>query len=77
MHTLPKKYQERIAHWDDERDMGNSIIITLKDGWCFEFPGQHVEGFDTLTSARGAVRNSKKCQCSECIENIMRKFKRG
>jgi hypothetical protein len=25
--------------WDDERDIGNSLIVTLNDGWRFEEDG--------------------------------------
>lgn len=42
-----------VAHVDDERGLGNSIIITLHDAWCFtEEPGCGVRGFDTVAEAR-------------------------
>jgi|AntAceMinimDraft_12_1070368.scaffolds.fasta_scaffold153782_2 hypothetical protein len=38
-----------IAHIDDERDIGNSIIVTLADGWHFEDGDKEgVRGFDTM-----------------------------
>jgi len=41
-----------VAHCDDERDVGNSIIVTLKDGWFFDDgQGGGVKGFDTLAQA--------------------------
>lgn len=42
-----------IAHIDDERDIGNSIIVTLQEGWDFEDEkGCGVRGFDTLAEVR-------------------------
>lgn len=47
---------------DDERAIGNSIIVTLAAGWEFVAePGCGVRGFDTVSEARqgcgkGAVR---------------------
>lgn len=38
---------------DDERDMGNSIIVTLKKPYCFKTEkGCGVRGFDTVAEAR-------------------------
>ena len=35
--TIKKLLDSRswIAHIDDERNLGNSIIVTLRDGWNF------------------------------------------
>lgn len=46
--------QPWISFVDDEREIGNSIIVTLKDEWefCSEDPGCGVKGFDTVTEAR-------------------------
>jgi hypothetical protein len=42
-----------IAHIDDERAEGNSIIVTLEKGWDFEDEkGCGVRGFDTLADVR-------------------------
>ena len=42
-----------IAHIDDERAEGNSIIVTLEKGWDFEDEkGCGVRGFDTIAEAR-------------------------
>lgn len=42
-----------IAHIDDERSQGNSIIVTLEKGWDFEDEkGCGVRGFDTLGEVR-------------------------
>ena len=27
----------KIEYWDDERDIGNGIIVTLNYGWSFEY----------------------------------------
>ena len=49
-----------VAYVDDERGLGNSIIITLHDAWCFtEELGCGVRGFDTVAEARaGASKGS-------------------
>lgn len=44
---------------DDERGDGNSIIITLKNGWYFvDDPGCGVRGFDTVQEALVGTRKS-------------------
>jgi hypothetical protein len=57
----------RIEYWDDERDIGNGIIVTLNYGWSFE-PNEHeaVRGFDFIKDADMAVKTSFPCDCSEC-----------
>lgn len=62
---LPKKYQERVWHWDDERDSGNSIHLVLNRGWCFE-EGVHCDAFDTIKEAKDAIAAAMKCHCKEC-----------
>lgn len=54
MSTTLKRIEARrwVAHVDDERNLGNSIIVTLADGWEFIAErGCGVMGFDTLTEA--------------------------
>lgn len=42
-----------ISHIDDERDLGNSIIVTLKKGWNFQDGDKEgVRGFDTLAEVK-------------------------
>lgn len=42
-----------IAHVDDERAEGNSIIVTLAEPFCFTAdPGCGVRGFDTVAEAK-------------------------
>lgn len=49
-----------VAHVDDERGIGNSIIVTLRDAWCFNAdPGCGVMGFDTVADAKvGTTRSA-------------------
>lgn len=46
------KRRSWVAHVDDERSIGNSIIVTLADNWCFrDDPTCGVCGFDTVSEA--------------------------
>jgi hypothetical protein len=49
-----------IADISDERAQGNSIIVTLKDGWFFNADSTcGVRGFDTVReTAMGTSKNS-------------------
>lgn len=60
---------QKVEYWDDERSSGNSIIVTLKYGWCFEDQSEHVLGFDTVAEAKEAVKISTKCRCIECVKS--------
>jgi len=58
----------RIEEWDDEREIGNSLIVSLKPGWAFNpSEREHVRGFDTVADAMRGVRESKPCTCEECL----------
>jgi hypothetical protein len=57
---------KRVQHWDDERGMGNSLIVTLIKGWRFKEPGEHVRGFDTKREALADVQAAKRCDCDAC-----------
>lgn len=65
MQTLPG----HIEHWDDEREIGNSLIVTLKPGWSY-LPNEHegVRGFDTVAEAKYASAKKRiyGCYCREC-----------
>lgn len=62
---------QKIEHWDDERHIGNSLIVTLKDGFCFdETWGHHVKGFDTKKEAISEVRKSVPCRCNSCFPGL-------
>jgi hypothetical protein len=64
--TIPAK----VMHWDDERKIGNSLIITLHKGWAFGANNtryaEHVEGFDTVKEARAAIKDAQPCNCFDC-----------
>lgn len=52
-----------IAHIDDERSQGNSIIVTLEKGWDFEDDkGCGVRGFDTVAEAKAGTSRHKVVQ---------------
>lgn len=45
-----------ISHIDDERNIGNSIIVTLIDGWEFaDEKGCGVRGFDTIAELKSGT----------------------
>ena len=68
------KYMKRVEHWDFDEPEARGGIITLRFGWSFEH-GSHegVRGFDTKKDAREAVKCSWKCNCQECLDNILKK----
>ena len=52
-----------VAHIDDERNQGNSIIVTLARGWDFEDEqGCGVRGFDTVAEAKAGTSHNKVVQ---------------
>jgi len=53
MKVLDKIWQRfYVAHVDDERELGNGVIITLQDNYFFRAdPGCGVRGFDSLSEA--------------------------
>ena len=63
------KQSKKVLFWDDERKIGNSLIVTLNYGWRFAAGdvGEHVMGFDTIKEANQAVSESVKCECDECL----------
>jgi hypothetical protein len=67
--SVPANLRKLIEHWDDERSMGNSLIVTLKPGKKFtidEADFCHVEGFDTIKDAIAEVRRAVDCNCTQC-----------
>jgi|GEM_PF-2277821 hypothetical protein len=55
-----------VMHVDDERDAGNSIIVTLKEGWVFaDEPDCGVQGFDTVSAAKKGT--SKKAVIQQAV----------
>lgn len=70
--TLQKLRRDpRVSYIDDERDIGNSIIITLFDHRFDESPiaYHHVKGVDTVKEAVYAVRDTVPCDCATCVSN--------
>jgi len=60
---------KKIMHLDDERSIGNEVIVTLNYGWRFDsdpLVPTHVMGFDTITEAKRAAKYAIKCSCQEC-----------
>lgn len=52
------KAHPAVAFVDDERSQGNSVIVTLKEGFEFsDDPGCGVRGEDTMTDALYSVRS--------------------
>jgi hypothetical protein len=52
-----------IAHIDDERSQGNSIIVTLEKGWDFEDEkGCGVRGFDTVAEVKAGTSRQRVVQ---------------
>ncbi len=71
--SLPNRLHEIVEHWDDERDIGNSIIVTLKAGFEFgidHFESRHVEGFDNVKDAVQGVKNFVPCYCDDCKKDL-------
>lgn len=68
-----KQLPKHIEFWDDERNIGNGIIVTLNYGWSF-YAGEHlgVAGFETITEARSKTRLKDvfPCACDKCKAHI-------
>jgi hypothetical protein len=57
------KQRQWIAHIDDERELGNSIIVTLKEGWYFaDDPNCGVKGFDTIKELKSGTNKKSVVQ---------------
>ncbi len=52
----------RVMFVDDERAIGNSIIITLREGWTIDPLDPHagVFGGDTIAEVRETLRHAKR-----------------
>lgn len=66
MKTLEKiKARPHVMAVDDERGMGNSLIVTLNEPYCFQYdPGCGVRGFDTVAEAEAETRANKVYQAT-------------
>ncbi len=50
----------RVELVDDERDIGNGILVTLRQGWTFTAgEDNRVFGEDTVTQAMAGVRSAQ------------------
>jgi hypothetical protein len=55
--SLEMFHGKRVAHIDDERELGNSIIVTLHQHYYFaDEPGCGVRGFDTLKELKEGIK---------------------
>lgn len=62
MKTLDKLLATRpwIMFIDDERDIGNSIIVTLQNEYDFaDDPGCGTKGFDTVAEVRAGTAKTE------------------
>jgi len=61
MSTLDKlRRHPRVEIVDDERSIGNGVIVTLRQGWTFDaLQDNRVGGGDTIKDAYEAVRYAK------------------
>lgn len=64
------KLDKKVMHWDDERSIGNALIVTLHKGWAFRANNtsnaEHVFGFDTVKAAKAGVKSAGPCSCGDC-----------
>lgn len=67
-----KYINKYIQYFDDERKIGNGVIVTLHYGWSFEAKEHSgVKGFDTVSKAIEASKrkNIFPCNCRLCLSN--------
>lgn len=61
----------RVMFVDDERSIGNSLIVTLNYGHTFrESEREHVRGFNTIAEVLDAMREVNTCTCPECLSKL-------
>lgn len=57
--NLQSIHAKRVAHIDDERSDGNSIIVTLRKHWYWaDEPDCGVRGFDTLKDLKEGLKSA-------------------
>lgn len=58
LENLPKDVREKINYIDftpeEEEIMG---FVALKDGWCFDWDGSHIEGFSDRNDLISIIRD--------------------
>jgi len=64
--SVPAKYRKHIQFWDDEREQGNGIIVTLKGLTVDQMQPTHTFGEDTISGAIRVIREATRCECEQC-----------
>ncbi len=62
MSTVLEQISDRphVAHVDDERNLDNGIVVTLREGFYFASdPGCGVRGFDSPKEAERGTRTAQ------------------
>lgn len=61
MTTLARMRKDRrVETVDDEREIGNGVIVTLRQGWTFDpLADNRVAGADTVTEARALLTTAQ------------------
>jgi hypothetical protein len=72
--SVPNKYRARVQYWDDERECGNSLIVSLEDGWKFINTDCHTSGFDTVKEAIEGLRDTIPCPCDDCLNTLVKRL---
>lgn len=75
--SIPKKYRERIMYWDDERNIGNGIIVSLEDGWRdgTDLAVCHTLAEDMVKEMLWKLQSTEPCDCEECRAELAAKKK--
>lgn len=62
------KGRDKADHIDDERTIGNGVIVTLKTHFKFsgDDHGLHVKGFDNMREVNTALKYAHYCPCKKC-----------
>ena len=64
---IPKKYRYKVDAFEHDED---GYWVYLKDGYCWEFPGQHTIHEDAISRVLECVREAAACTCPECGTRI-------
>lgn len=75
---VPRRYRNpKIQFWNDEREAGNGLVVTLHHGFTFD-EGSHlmVKQFDTIMAAVEAVRDAVGCTCADCAAMVAKQASR-
>ena len=58
------KKDKRVEDVDVESD--GTIVVLLKNGFCFNEPGLHCFGEDTPEEAFKSLKRVENCYCDDC-----------